>query len=280
MASQAIGSFQTVPSAHPDQDQDLAYERAVIEGRRDPSLKNAIESAFLEEDSLRALARFGKSEHAARMLRLLGDANVVPGSRVLDFGGGRGLVAGTLSLEGFQTTLCEPNRSPVCGTGAAEAMRSAGELDFEISAGKVEDLDDDAFDAVVCRAVLHHLEPLVPILREVRRVIRPGGALICSDEPTIRRARDLEVLQRENVFVQYGVEETALRKSDYVQALQEAGFKDIRVKFPVSWRDYRDRVRPETNTVIASALYLRYRARSSLRPTPGEVRSIVARNPS
>jgi len=269
-----------VTSAGPDQDQDLAYERAVVEGRKDPALRKAIESAFLEEDSALALERFRNSEHAARLLRLLRDANVASGSRVLDFGGGRGLVTGTLSLEGFQATLCEPNRSPVCGTGAAETMRTATALDFEISAGGVEDLQEDSFDAVVCRAVLHHLEPLVPVLREVRRVIRPGGALICSDEPTIRRARDLETLRRENVFVQYGVEETALRKSDYVQALREAGFKDIRIAFPVSWRDYRDRVRPKTNIAVAVALYLRYRVRSSLLPTPGEVRSIVARNPS
>lgn len=267
-------------TAGPDQDQDLAYERAVVEARKDPALRDAVESAFLEADSVRALERFRASEHASRVRRLLREAGVEPGSRVLDFGGGRGLLAGTLSAEGFQTTLCEPNPSSVCGTGAAEAMRTAASLDFDISAGGIQDLEDGAYRAVVCRAVLHHVEPLVPILREVLRVLAPGGALICSDEPTIRNDRDLERLKRENVFVQYGVEETALREADYLRALREAGFQDARVSFPVSWADYNRYIRPTTNVAMALPLYLRYRLRSNLRPQPGEVRSIVASKPS
>ncbi len=263
----------------PDPDQDLAYERAVTEARKDPALKDAIESAFLEEDAKLALDRFRASEHAARVRRLLRDAGVRPGSRVLDFGGGRGLLSGALSLEGFQVTLCEPNHSAVCGTGAAEAMRTALSLDFEIVGHGIEKVEDDAYGAVVCRAVLHHLEPLVPILGEVRRVLEPGGALVCSDEPTIRNDRDLERLKQENVFVQYGVEETALRKEDYARALGEAGFEDVRIGFPVSWSDYRRYVRPTTNVAVALPLYFRYRLRSNLRPAPGEVRSIVARRP-
>jgi SAM-dependent methyltransferase len=159
-------------------------------------------------------------------------------------------------------------------------MQVASSLDFEIASSGIEELDDGGYGAVVCRAVLHHLDPLVPILREVHRVLEPGGALICSDEPTVRNDRDLERLKRENVFVQYGVEETALRKADYVLALGEAGFEDVHIGFPVSWNDYRRYVRPTTNVTMALPLYLRYRLRSSLRPAPGEVRSIVARKPS
>jgi len=265
-----------VSSVNPAQDQDLAYERAVLEARKDPALRDAVESAFLDEDAARALARFRASEHAARVRRLLREAGVEPGGKILDFGGGRGLLSATLSLDGFQVTLCEPNPSPVCGTGAAAAMRSAASVDFEIAAGGVEQLGDGAYDAVVCRAVLHHVEPLVPILRQVLRVLRPGGALICSDEPTIRSNRDLERLKRENVFVQYGVDETALRKEDYIQALNNAGFQDVRIRFPVSWRDYRRYVRPGTSAIVALPLYLRYRLRSTALPRPGEVRSIVA----
>lgn len=264
-------------NVNPAQDQDLAYERAVVEARNDPALREAVESAFLDEDAAQALDRFRVSEHAARVRRLFREASVAPGGRVLDFGGGRGLLSATLSLDGFETTLCEPNPSPVCGTGAATAMRSAAAVDFEITSDGVEQLEDGAYDVVVCRAVLHHVEPLVPILRHVIRVLRPGGVLICSDEPTIRGNRDLERLKRENVFVQYGVDETALRKADYVRALSSAGFQDIRIRFPVSWPDYRDYVRPETNAALALALYLRYRIRSTALPKPGEVRSIVAR---
>ena len=36
---------------------------------------------------------------------------------------------------------------------------------------------DHAFDAVLCRDVLHHLEVREPALRELRRVCKPGGAV-------------------------------------------------------------------------------------------------------
>lgn len=259
------------------QDQDLAYERAVIEGRKDPAFRGAIERAFLEEDAVRALTRFEASEDASRVLRLLADEGVPPGSRILDLGGGRGLLAAALSRSGYETTLCEPNPSPVCGSAAAAELREAAGASFEIEPRSVGDLPDAAFDAVVCRAVLHHIEPLVPVLEEVLRVLRPGGALVASDEPTVRNERQLARLKRENEFIKYGVDENALRKSEYLEALRAAGFARPRVLFPVSWGDYRRHVRPGSSPVLALPLYVRYRLRSTIRPAPGEVRSVVAR---
>lgn len=269
-------AFDAVLTSIPDPNQDLAYERAILEARKDPALRGEVASAFLEEDAAAALESFRASEHWARVRRLLRDERVEPESRILDFGGGRGLLSAALSLDGHRTTLCEPNPSSVCGTGAAGDLRAAAGVDFEIVNGSVEQLDPDAFDAVVCRAVIHHVEPLVPILREVHRVLRPNCPLVCSDEPTIRRPKDLERLRRENVFVKYGVDENALRARDYDRALCEAGFADVRIAFPVDWSGYRRFIRPTTNAAVAVTLYLRYRARSTIRPKPGEVRSIVA----
>ena len=134
----------------------------------------------------------------------------------------------------------------MCGRGAAERLRSAGSLDFEIAAGDVADLPRQGFDAVVCRAVLHHVEPLVPVLGSVHGALRPGGALVCSDEPTIRDEAELPSLRRLHPFVQFGVDENALTEEQYRQALRSAGFVSIEVRFPVSWADYRRFVRPDT----------------------------------
>ena len=258
-------------------DQDLAYERAVLQARADPALAGTVAAAFLDEDDLLALRHFLASEHWARIVRLLAELGVGPPARVVDLGGGRGLVAAALASSGFRAVLCEPNPSDVCGRGAAERLRSAGSLDFEIAAGDVADLPRQGFDAVVCRAVLHHVEPLVPVLGSVHGALRPGGALVCSDEPTIRDEAELPSLRRLHPFVQFGVDENALTEEQYRQALRIAGFVSVEVRFPVSWADYRRFVRPDTPLPLAHGLYWRFRLRSTLRPTPGSVRSLIAR---
>lgn len=41
--------------------------------------------------------------------------------------------------------------------------------------------DDDSFDVVTCQTVLMHLADPLAALREMRRVVRPGGIVICAE---------------------------------------------------------------------------------------------------
>ncbi|MDW8310496.1 MAG: class I SAM-dependent methyltransferase [Verrucomicrobiales bacterium] len=45
------------------------------------------------------------------------------------------------------------------------------------------DFPEAAFDLVVCSAVLHHAVDVVQVLREVRRVLKPGGQFVAIREP-------------------------------------------------------------------------------------------------
>lgn len=256
-------------------DQNRAYEEAVLATRSDSDYAEVVQEAFLDADDASALERFSGSEHWARIARMLERRGVSPPARVIDFGGGRGLVTAALAAEGYQVTLCEPNPSEVCGRGAAARLRTVASLEFGL-AEDVADLVGGGFDAVVCRATLHHVEPLVPVLRSVREALRPGGWLICSDEPTIRDQSELPSLRRSHPFVQFGVVENALTPARYETALREAGFARVEISFPVAWHDYRRHLRPDAPLPVAYALYWRYRLCSRVRPVPGEVRSIVA----
>jgi SAM-dependent methyltransferase len=259
-------------------DQSVAYERAVAAARRDPALRRSIEEAFLHEDPLEALGAFRASEHWARVRRLLSYLGVPPRSAVLDFGGGRALIAASLALDGYRATLCEINTSPVCGTEAAAALRDAAGVDFHIISRPLSTLPaSERFDVVVCRAVLHHVSPLVPVLSDIHRVLVPGGAFVASDEPTVRRIQEIGAVRAAHPFTRFGVDERAYRVRDYLDALRAAGFRRTRAHFPVALSDYRRHVRPEAGVAAAATRYLAYRARATTRPKPGDVRSFTAR---
>jgi len=113
-------------------------------------------------------------------------AGIGPGARVLDAAGGRGAVAAALAGRGARVVLLDRD---------GEALRAAGEA---AEAGALRVRGDaarlpfpaGAFDAVVLRAVIHHLPDPAAALREAARAVRAGGAVVVVDKVA---AEDLEV---------------------------------------------------------------------------------------
>jgi 2-polyprenyl-3-methyl-5-hydroxy-6-metoxy-1,4-benzoquinol methylase len=111
---------------------------------------------------------------------------LAPGSRVLDAGSGPGRYAVALAQEGHRVSLLD--LSPHCLELAREwgAVAGVGDRFEAVEEGDVRDLSrwpDGHFDAVLLLGPLYHLltaRERGRCVSEVRRVLRPGGAVFAS----------------------------------------------------------------------------------------------------
>jgi ubiquinone/menaquinone biosynthesis C-methylase UbiE len=122
------------------------------------------------------------SHNKAKQVRLLRPG---PGVRILDAGCGRGETILACARAGAEIAGIDYSQA------AVELTReSLAEFpDADIRAGDVTALPwpDGSFDRVQFSDVIEHLDPdqTVPALRELRRVLRPGGYLIVHTAPNL-----------------------------------------------------------------------------------------------
>ncbi|MFQ5349985.1 MAG: class I SAM-dependent methyltransferase [Thermoanaerobaculia bacterium] len=114
--------------------------------------------------------------------RIAGEARAVSsGTRALDLGCGSGDQAVCLSEAGFQVVACDLSY---------QAARLAGRRGRESDCGPLLSVNSDAeqvplpagsIDVCVCGLLLHHFGDLETLAGEIRRVLRPGGAVVAVD---------------------------------------------------------------------------------------------------
>ena len=108
--------------------------------------------------------------------RLLGMAQVVSGSIVVDFGCGTGVLFPELVERGAR----------VIGVDLSIAMLSQAEGDLTgvsrvCCDGTSLSLPNNSADVVICRGSIHHLPNLEKAFEEIYRVLKPGGRLVFSE---------------------------------------------------------------------------------------------------
>ncbi|MDQ1634482.1 MAG: hypothetical protein QOJ32_1291 [Frankiaceae bacterium] len=110
-----------------------------------------------------------------------------PYATALELGCGTGFFSlnlvsgGVIARDGLAVTDISPGMVEV-------AVRNAKSLGLDVE-GRVADaerlpFDDDSFDLVVGHAVLHHIPDLDTTVREILRVLKPGGRFVFAGEPT------------------------------------------------------------------------------------------------
>jgi ubiquinone/menaquinone biosynthesis C-methylase UbiE len=148
---------------------------------------------------------------------------------------------------GTRVIAVEPNH--YMHARLARSARKWGiDLDLRGLGAEGLDLPDDCIDVVVCSLVLCTVEDPDLALREVRRVLRPGGRFLCIEHVAAPPHSLLGRLQRWVFRPWRWFFEGCHTHRDTARALEHAGFSSTDIR-PFTWRSAFVPVRPQIAAV-------------------------------
>jgi 2-polyprenyl-6-hydroxyphenyl methylase/3-demethylubiquinone-9 3-methyltransferase len=99
------------------------------------------------------------------------------GKRVLDLGCAGGFMAEALAERGAVVTGIDPAEDAVA-VARTHASQTGKNIRYDIGVGEALPYEDGHYDAVVCVDVLEHVADLDQTVREISRVLTPGGLFL------------------------------------------------------------------------------------------------------
>ena len=211
---------------------ELSWEQAVRWYRAQPNNEAEIRNNYFDLPVLGAAERYAESEEFAEVLRLLGRGN---SKRILDLGAGNGIASFALAKNAWLVTALEPDKSVEVGAAAICSIRDDTRLPIEVvRSGETElPFEDEYFDAIHARQVLHHVPDLVLTARELARVLRPGGICLTTRDHVADDEQQLNAFRATHpLHFLYGGEH-AYPLEDYLNAFAKAGLRVLQQWGPI-----------------------------------------------
>ncbi len=164
-------------------------------------------------------------------------ASLRPGETVVDLGAGAGIDAFLAAKHvGAQGRVIGIDMTDDMLERARANALAVGAENVEFRKGLIEELpvEDGCADVIISNCVIN-LSPEKPkVFAEAFRVLRPGGRLMVSDV-VLERPLPEAVLQSVDAYV--GCVGGASLRADYLAAIENAGFTDVRVLTESSFGD-------------------------------------------
>jgi ubiquinone/menaquinone biosynthesis C-methylase UbiE len=143
-------------------------------------------------------------------------AEVGSPAHALDLGCGTGVVTLLLVERGF-AVLGIDHSAEMLEIAERKLARSEGDGSYRLNRGDVRRVPaaDGEFDCVTCQGLLHHLDDAEACIRELVRVLKPGGYFYVS-EPCV----NVTPLRRSLAWVWHALRAPAPRDSDEPESIE------------------------------------------------------------
>ena len=168
-------------------------------------------------------------------------ASLTDGETVLDLGSGAGfdcfLAANRVGKGG---KVIGVDMTPEMIDRARKNAKKGNYTNVEFRLGEIENIPaaDNSVDTVISNCVINLAPDKKRVFKEAFRVLRPGGRMMVSD---IVLLKELPESIKDSVEAYIGCLTGAIMKDEYLEAIKEAGFMDIRIidetRFPVEFME-------------------------------------------
>jgi arsenite methyltransferase len=161
-------------------------------------------------------------------------ASLKEGEVVLDLGSGGGfdcfLAAGKVGKTG---RVIGVDMTPAMLDRARQNAASGGYTNVEFRMGEIENLPvaDSQVDAIISNCVINLSPDKDRVFQEAYRVLKPGGRLMVSDMVLLGKLPD-KLMESADAYV-HCIGGASL-KSDYLGAIEKAGFRNVEIKGELS----------------------------------------------
>jgi SAM-dependent methyltransferase len=209
----------------------LTWEQAVATLLADPQQASLARDCYFDGTAAEAGARYWASEEWQTVRSLLPAVR----GKALDIGAGRGIASYALARDGWKVCALEPDGSALVGADAIRGLAAATGYPIDVFETFGENLpfESEQFDLIIARQSLHHARDLRALIRQLYRVLRPGGRLIALRDHVISSAGDLACFhEAHSLHRLYGGEHAYLLE-EYTSAIRGAGFSLQKVIAPL-----------------------------------------------